>query len=266
MRGRRPDEEPAGWTLGARPGTWFEVSLLVGVAYLFSRYLVHLVPSHFFGWGASAAWSALTRLLVAPTAVAIAVFYVAALLAPKIAGRLCAHEPGPAKRETEAARLIFEVCLAVLAVCFVFKYLHYVALDLVRSVSGAEEWTMRPWTLSSLLAGIASIGLLLFRSDIAALAVRGDVQGGVLTRPRRADALYPWLVLLGVWFLFIDVTVALGWAGASAFGIEYPSFVPPVLAVRGPILIFGARWLSEKLSFGRVIPRIWRGPRAAAVC
>ena len=260
VRGRRPDEEPAGPTLEARPGTWFEVSLLVAVAYLFSRYLVHLVPSHLFLWAGTVALRAFVHLLVLPAAVAIAVFYVAALLAPKLARRLYADEPGPAKRETEPARLIFEVGLAVLAVNFMLMYLSAGAGDILTRLSVSEKWAILRGHPASLVAGIASIGLLCLRSDIAALALRGDVEGGVLTRPRRAAALYPWLVLLGVWFLFIDVKLALGWSAASAFGVGFP-FCPPVLAFRGPLLIFAARWLSEKLSFGPLIPRIWRRPR-----
>ena len=233
--------------------SYMEIALSVSVVYLFARFVVSLVRSPFFGWHGTEVIGALAHLLAVPAAVAVPVFFLTGRHAPRVAERFY---PGEAvHREDGTKHVMLEVCITIVALYFATHYVCHSAGRHVSFDSTSIEWA---WHLSfeHLLAGIVSLLMLVLRSDIAWLLHRYEGVSPTIGSVRRASALRPWLILLGVWFVLADAPGIVTWTGEVLSLGTVPS-VPPLRAVPGVFFIFGAGWLSQKLSYGRVIPRIW---------
>ena len=112
---------------------------------------------------------------------------------------------------------------------------------------------------SPIVLSVVWLLVLALRGNIARLICSGTDGRGAPARARRASDLYPWLILLGVFF------VARDWPNGWWLAIGLSSGVRVVTSIRvipGIVLILGARWFSWWLSYDRLIPKIW--PRATS--
>ena len=261
LAGRANGQEEAEQTY-AKPGprTYFELALFVGVTYLFFRCLPHLVRSPIFAWQGTAALGALAHFVAAPAIAAALVFFLAGRLLPKIAGLLYPTEPGG----VAAGHAMGEAAITILALYFSTDYLlHY---HLIRQIAIAGSWQPQIYLfeLARLLPGLASLGILAFRGDLAHLARRPKREEQVFSRRALARMLRPWLALLGMFLVLSDGPPALYWAGAKLLGLQPGApgvpYLPRLGFVPGFVFILAAGTLSRWLSFGRLVPKIWPPP------
>lgn len=254
---RGPAEERSLPRVRLSGSVYLTLAIFVSVAYLFVYHLRYLVRSPLFAWRGTEAVGALAHLAVVPTVVAIAAFALAGRYGWRLGAWLWSRESAEQQDGPSGAALIVaEVGITVAALLAV--------TNCFARVATAKLWEVLPsagvlgaWRIGHYLpAGVAAAGMLLFRSDLAWLLCRRSVAPQPVSPLWRASLLRPWIVLLGFWFVLTDGATTLLWIGRVFFLAE-PSGGPRLSVAAGLLLIFAAPWLSDKLSYGRLLPRLW---------
>ena len=240
LEGDRPS------TSGPGARTYVELTLFAGLVYVFVDYFSRRMGPPFSQWQGRDVIR-VVAVTVAMLALGMGVFYVGRLCLVKVAGWLVPGDSASEEANGARALVILEVPITIIAV-------HRVASDLLSLSSIVAEKALPE-------AAVISLGIILLRSDIAWLMLGRRRPSEAICAERRAAALRPWLILLGVWLVVVHFPGAP--AGLALRHIFYPTVHLPHLGfVAGLALIFGAGWLSRLLSHGRIIPRIWPEPRS----
>jgi len=250
---RRHELRPEGSSLVATGRrTCFELALLIAALFLFAAYLGDI------SWVLRAA-------TVGFPIFAVALLVLARIFGPGLAAKLYREQSVEQSDEAVKGRLILEAAITVMALYYAATYLFPHPL-FISVTDGC--WSWGDFAANTVLPTALSLLLLAFRSDIAWLLYGRRAGERMPTAAERASALYPWLVLLGMMFLLADGPRLVPWIARDVFRLDrlfirggegFPSMISlgPLRAIAGLILLFGAGWLSKKLSYGRLIPRIW---------
>ncbi len=254
---RRGPAPPGGRVLPTPPGAWvcLTAAILLGAFYHLPpaiRALVELWP---VGWSVPGAVARVVWGIVATGLAGCAVAFVWGPIARWLAARVYRPDPDEGA-ERASARLILEVGITLLVLWHLIS--RTFGVYSVRLAS--EDWEWSFWLgWHYWLAPALTLILLAFRGDIARIWMRPGGPEELQAGRRRAAALYPWLVLLGVWTLFRSVPSAAVSTIQRATGIQLVlGSERPMLLVQvalGAVLVVLAGPLSRLLSFGPILLR-----------
>jgi hypothetical protein len=237
------DDRPPTAGPGAR--TYVELTLFAGLLYVFVDYFSRRMGPFFSEWRARDVIR-VVGVSVAILALGMGVFYVGRLCLAKVARWLVPQDSENGEDNGTTPLVILEVAITIIAV-------HRVASDLLSVSSIVAEKALPE-------AAVISLGIILLRSDIAWLMLGRRRPSEAISAERRAAAVRPWLILLGVCLVVTYVAGAVAWLGMRpAYGSL--ADLPHLGFVAGLALIFAPGWFSRLLSHGRIIPRIWPNPR-----
>jgi len=254
---------------------YFFIAVCLACAYVFFHYVLRLVQSPFHSWRGPAAVGALLYFLAVPTGVAFAIFFVAGRFAPRIAATFSRQPMRPLDANIVVPS--FQIGLTIIALHFAKWHLSLASAGRVSTL-----WSWRTDYDSSMRV----VCLLAFLWCMLSLVIKGDLAWLLCRTPRSCDArsktefaalLRPWLVLLGVWTVMPALPHVIGKL-VEKITCAVTRTVPRVDAdflvsdanttwgaglvlVFGLVLIFGARPLARFLSFGRLLPHVWRTSR-----
>jgi hypothetical protein len=247
---------------------WLALAVFVAVVYIALRYVTYCIHAPFLTlfhveWLATAeTWA---YHLVLPVGSAVAILCVAGRQAWKVGRRLCPEpfwqrEPGSdATAVGQMARVYSEVAVTVIALFFAIGLLsqafgrHFVAIAPADGSGVASSFSS--YAPEHVIAAAAAIVALLLRGEIARLFWRHHGSDAHVPASRRAAALRPWLVLMGLWYVLSTGPDVVYWFGARS-GREPCPWAALLKAVPGLVLLLAAPWVARRLSYGPLIPAI----------
>ena len=191
---------------------------------------------------------------------------VAARYGPGIAARMYPEGDRAQRKEHDVSSVaILEVAIAIAVLYCLVTHLTYWTHSVANTVWFRRTFVRLPLPLGGVLPVGLSVLLILFRSDIACVLLRRWPTPEV-TSSVRVSMLRPWLILLGVMSVVQHLPrVVLRVLPSPLVGVQLPGAFCNPLAVRviasllslapSLVLIFGARWLAQRLPYGRVLQR-----------
>jgi len=257
------DREDSGQSKAAvrfSPHTAMVAALAVSVCYL----LVTSLSSwegpwnyHDVKWGS--VWE-IARAIVISVIAVIVVLWVSSYVVWPL-GRFLSGGGAPAQEaETSPVLLAVEVALALLAIHGFRRVVGDALSDLARSGSPQAEGGYVRACLAVVFMSAGYAALLAFKGDLGWLCRPRRTATQEASASVRAGVVQPWVFLLGLWFAAKGIAALASWAVAGCLsGMWDPTWAGSAWETAlGVALIVGARWLSVRLSSGRLIPAIWK--------
>jgi len=203
-------------------------------------------------WGSP--WTVLRWGLICGV-VLVGVLWGAGFVVWPIGRRLSGSTTAPEAAEAASSGLAVEVALMVLAINGLEQAIARALWATVRSTPEQRDFGTVPAWLPGMALAIEYAALLAFKGDLAWLCRPRRMPEQEPLQAVRAAVLQPWLFLLGLWLAIYGGAALAAWAATCLRGGAWDAtwMSRGWETALGVALIVGARWLSVRLSHGRLI-------------